>query len=92
MQKNKKTSETHFLRLLTLSCDGWRLPRQAVTSATSWPTWGTPSSPVEETMTQFRYVLGDPQVTANNHATFVMQIQSRLRDYLRLLLGRALPL
>ena len=35
-------------------------------------------------------VLGDPQVTANNHATFVIQIQIRLRDYLRLLMVRTL--
>ena len=33
-------------------------------------------------------ILGDPLVTAKNHATFVIQIQRRLRDYLRLLMGR----
>ena len=35
-------------------------------------------------------ILGDPKVTANNHATFVIQIQRRLRDYLRLLMVRTL--
>ena len=35
-------------------------------------------------------LLGDPKVTANNPKTFVIQIQRRLRDYLRLLIGRTL--
>ena len=30
---------------------------------------------------------GNRKVTANNHATFTIQIQGRLRDYLRLLMG-----
>ena len=32
-------------------------------------------------------ITGAPYVTANNHATFTIQIQGRLRDYLRLLMG-----
>ena len=36
-------------------------------------------------------VLGDPQVTANNHATFTVSALRRLRDYLRLLMRRPLP-
>ena len=35
-------------------------------------------------------ILGDQEVTANNHATFVIQIQIKLRDYLRLLMVRTL--
>ena len=33
------------------------------------------------------YVTGAPKVSANNHAIFTIQIQGRLRDYLRLLIG-----
>ena len=32
-------------------------------------------------------LLGNPLVTANNQATSTIQIQGRLRDYLRLLMG-----
>ena len=33
------------------------------------------------------YITGAPEVTANNHATFTIQIQGRLHHYLRLLMG-----
>ena len=36
------------------------------------------------------YLVTCYQVTANNHATFTIQIHGRLRDYLRLLMGRTL--